>query len=320
MERAGFAIPRKSGNGYYDRFRNRLMIPIASESGNTIAFGGRILGEGEPKYLNSPESPVYNKSAVLYGFHGAKDAIRREGTAILMEGYMDCLQAYQAGVRNAVACCGTSLTADHARLIKRYTDTIILNFDPDEAGLRAARRSVDLLLETGFDTRVLTLPDGLDPDGFLRARGAERYREELAEATSFVDFLIREASKRYDVSTPRGKAEFLGDVLPVLGKIPNRVERIGYVGPSRSTLASRTEPSSMSYGVTSRAEPSGSSFPRERYRRPVRSSWRSGSSFDGFSRVPRAWRSWDEIEDEDLDGLRTAPILRMMKQNERRDG
>ncbi len=173
-ERAGLAVPRKTGKGFYDRFRSRIMIPIRGESGRTVAFGGRILGEGEPKYLNSPESPIYNKSAVLYGFDRAKDAIRKEGSAILMEGYLDCLQAYQAGIGHAVACCGTSLTKGHARLLRRYTERVVVNFDPDAAGERAARRSIDLLLEEGFEVRVLRLPDGEDPDSFLLKQGAPR--------------------------------------------------------------------------------------------------------------------------------------------------
>src|SRR3989304_3062091 len=130
VERAGLAVPRKTGKGFYDRFRSRVMIPIRGEAGRIVAFGGRILGPGEPKYLNSPESPIYNKSSVLYGFDRAKEAIRKEGFAILMEGYLDCLQAYQAGIGHAVACCGTSLTKGHARLLRRYTDRVVVNFDP----------------------------------------------------------------------------------------------------------------------------------------------------------------------------------------------
>lgn len=311
VERAGLAIPRKSGHGHYDRFRNRVMIPIASEAGRTIAFGGRIFGDGEPKYLNSPESPIYNKSAVLYGFHRAKDAIRKEGVAILMEGYMDCLQAYQAGIGHAVACCGTSLTAGHARLLKRYTDRIVVNFDPDDAGMRAARRSIDLLLEEGFDVRVVTLPDGLDPDNFLRTHGAERYSEAVDAASSFVDFLIQEASKRYDVGTPRGKAAFLSDVLPIIGKIPNRVERIGYVGPLAEhagitdgavldELRRHVENKAQRFELPAVEAP------------PVKLAERELIRWILSSRESSA--ILDEIEEEDLEGLATAPILRAMKE------
>ena len=311
IERAGLAIPRKSGQGHYDRFRNRVMVPIASEAGRTIAFGGRILGDGEPKYLNSPESPIYNKSVVLYGFHRAKDAIRKQGNAILMEGYMDCLQAYQAGVGQAVACCGTSLTSGHARLLKRYTDKIVVNFDPDEAGMQAARRSIDLLLEEGFDVRVLTLPDGLDPDNFVRAHGAERYRELVDGATSFVAFLIQEASKRYDVGTPRGKAAFLGDVLPIVGKIPNRVERIGYVGPL-AEFAGITDGDvldELRRHVETKAQrfklPAVEASPVKLAEREL-IRWILSS--------PEDCAILDEIEDEDLEGLATAPLVRAMKE------
>jgi DNA primase len=311
VERAGLAIPRKSGQGYYDRFRGRVMIPIRGESSKIVAFGGRILGSGEPKYLNSPESPIYSKSGVLYGFHRAKEAIRKEGFVILMEGYMDCLQAYQAGLGQAVACCGTSLTRGHSRLLRRYADRVVVNFDPDEAGERATRRSIDLLLEEGFDVRVLTLPGGLDPDRFLLEKGADRYRELLDGARSFVEFLIGEARKRYDVSDPRGKAAFLNDVLPVIGKIPNRVERVGYIGPLAehagitdltvlTELRRHVETQAHRFQIPTRDQPVLKLAERELIR------W--------IMTTPEQCGLLDEIEEEDLEDLFTAPILRAMKE------
>jgi DNA primase len=310
VERAGLAVPRKGGSGYYDRFRGRIMIPIRSEAGKIVAFGGRTLGAGEPKYLNSPESPVYNKSALLYGFHRAKEAIRKEGFAILMEGYLDCLQAYQSGFGQAVACCGTSLTKGHARLLKRYTDRLVVNFDPDDAGARAARRSLDLLLEEGFDVRVLTLPGGRDPDSFLLQEGPDAYRKLLDSAPSFVDFLIAEAGKRYDVGDPRGKAAFLNDVLPVIGKITNRVERVGYVGPLAehagitdqmvlSELRRHVEIQAPRFQLPKTAKPVLKLAERELIR------WILSS--------PEASAVLDDIEEADLEGLATAPILKAMK-------
>jgi DNA primase len=310
-ERAGLAVPRKSGSGFYDRFRSRIMIPIRGEAGRIVAFGGRIFGEGEPKYLNSPESPIYNKSAILYGFHRAKEAIRREGYAILMEGYMDCLQAYQAGIEPAVACCGTSLTQGHARLLRRYTDRVVVNFDPDAAGERAARRSLDLLLEEGFEVRVLQLPGGRDPDRFLLEEGAARYQELLSKAVSFVGFLIADAGKRYDVKDPRGKAAFLNDVLPVIGKIPNQVERVGYVGPLAEhagitdqsvldELRRHVENRAHRFQLPSRAKPVLKLAERELIR------W--------IMAHPEGCEILDEIGDEDLEGLHTAEILRAMKE------
>ena len=226
-----------------------------------------------------------------------------------MEGYMDCLQAYQAGVGQAVACCGTSLTSGHARLLKRYTDKIVVNFDPDDAGMRAARRSIDVLLEEGFDVRVLTLPDGLDPDDYVRTHGAEAYQKLAAEAKSFVAFLIQEASKRYDVGTPRGKAAFLDDVLPIVGKIPNRVERIGYVGPL-AEFAGITDGAvldELRRHVESKAQrfklPAVEASPVKLAEREL-IRWILSSPEDSVI--------LDEIEDEDLDGLATAPILRLM--------
>ncbi len=229
IARSGLAVPKREGRGYYDRFRDRVIIPIRSESGKVIAFGARLLGPGEPKYLNSSESIIYRKSYTLFDFDRAKSVIRKEGYAILMEGYLDCIQAAQAGVGNAVASCGTSMTAGHSRLLRRYTDRIVVNFDPDAAGQAAAQRSLDLLIEEGFQVSVLTLPEGEDPDSFIRRHGADAYRERLRDASPFIDFLIARAASRHDVSQPRGKADFLNAVLPTLARIPNHVERVAHV-------------------------------------------------------------------------------------------
>lgn len=311
VERSGLAIPRKKGGGYYDRFRDRLIIPIRSEAGKIVAFGGRILGQGEPKYLNSPESPIYNKSSVLYGFERAKEAIRKEGFAILMEGYMDCLQAYQAGFLQAVACCGTSLTRGHTRLLKRYTDRVVVNFDPDVAGQRAARRSIDLLLEEGFEVRVLTLPDGQDPDRFLLEKGPEAYGKRLGEAVSFVEFLIAEAGKRYDVSDPRGRAAFLNDILPVLGKIPNRVERVGYIGPlaEHAGITDETVLTELRRHVENQAHRFQLPAPQKSV---VKLAERELIRWIATNQEASA--ILDEIEEEDLEGLATAPILVAMRE------
>jgi DNA primase len=312
VARAGLAIPRREGGGYYDRFRNRVIIPIRNESGKIVAFGGRLLGPGEPKYLNSPESPIYNKSRTLYGFDSAKVAIRQSGIAILMEGYLDCIQAYQAGVANAVACCGTSLTAGHARLIRRYTDRVVVNFDPDAAGEAAAARSIDLLIEEGFQVSVLSLPPGKDPDSFILEEGGKAYQERLDGARSFMDYLIERSAKRSDVATPRGKVDFLNGVLPTLARIPNQVERVGYV----SRLAERAEISdaavveelrrqvmARSHRVNFAPRPSDSLKPAERDL--IR--WLLHSPEDAPALL-------DEMNEEDLTELATASILRAMKE------
>ena len=311
IAKAGLAVPRKSGQGFYDRFRNRVMIPIRNESAKVVAFGGRILGEGEPKYLNSPDSAVYNKSAVLYGFDRAKEAIRKEGVVILMEGYMDCIQAYQAGVDHCVACCGTSLTESQVRLIRRYTDRVILNFDSDEAGQRAARRSIDLLLEEGFEARVLELPESLDPDSFLRSHGREAYLERVSKASPFVDFLIRTAAERYDVGAPRGKAAFVNEILPVLAKVPSRVERVAYVArlAERAGISDDAVLDELRSQVSARA----ARFELPERARPVL----KAAERDLIRWVlssPKEAAILDELEPDDLDGLVTAPILRVMQE------
>ena len=321
VARAGLAAPRREGRGFYDRFRNRVIIPIRNESGRVVAFGGRLLDPGEPKYLNSPESPIYNKSRVLYGFESAKTAIRQLGKAILMEGYLDCIQAYQAGVANAVACCGTSLTSGHARLIRRYADHIVVNFDPDAAGEAAAVRSIDVLIEEGFQVSVLSLPPGQDPDDFIRKEGGEAYRQQVEAARSFMDYLIEHSAKKTDVATPRGKVDFLNGVLPTLARIPNQVERVGYVSrlAERAEIADATVVEELRRQVLSRAhrvsftdrnasgrvgaaESAGSVRPAERDL--IR--WLLQAPNDAPALL-------DELEEDDLNELATASILRAMK-------
>ncbi len=312
MARAGLVVPRREGGGHYDRFRNRVVIPIRNESGKIVAFGGRLLGPGEPKYLNSPESPIYNKSRILYGFEIAKTAIRQGDFAILMEGYLDCIQAYQAGINQAVACCGTSLTATHARLLRRYTDRVVVNFDPDEAGEAAAARSIDLLIEEGFQVSVLSLPAGKDPDTFIREEGGDSYRQKLEGARSFVDYLIERSAERADISTPRGKVEFLNGVLPTLARIPNQVERVGYV----SRLAERAEISDAAVveelrrQVLARAQRVNMTPPPPDSVKPAERDlirWLLHSPDDAPALL-------SDVGEEDLEGLATAPILKAMKE------
>ena len=312
LGRSGLAIPRRSGRGFYDRFRGRVMIPIRNESGKVVAFGGRLLGGGEPKYLNSPESPIYNKGRLLYGFDRAKDAIRQEGSAILMEGYLDSIQAHQAGIANTVACCGTSLTTGHARLLRRYADRILVSFDPDAAGEAATRRGIDLLLEEGFQVLVVELPSNEDPDSYIRRQGAEAYRRRIASAPSFVDYLIDRAARRYDVGTPRGKADFLNAVLPTLARIPNHVERVAYVSrlSERADIADAAVVEELRRQVMARTHQV--SLPPEA-RRSLRPAERDLVRW--LLQTPEEARVLlAEIEEEDFEALVTASILRAMKE------
>ncbi len=190
-EQAGLVVAR-SGNerGHYDRFRGRLMIPIEDVDGHVIAFGGRVMGAGEPKYMNSPESAVYTKGNTLYGLAKTRDAIREKGFAILVEGYFDLIALWNAGILNVVATLGTALTRAQVDLIRRYTPNVAALFDPDEAGRKALARSLELFLAGNVHARAVILPDGYDPDDFVRTQGREKMDELLAHALPMADYYI----------------------------------------------------------------------------------------------------------------------------------
>src|SRR5262245_6619708 len=210
----------------YDRFRRRVMFPIRNESGKIVAFGGRIFCEGQPKYLNSPETPIYSKSRILYALDQAKDSVRRKTFAILVEGYMDCIALHQAGVENTIASCGTSLTELQAKLLGRFSDRIVVNFDPDAAGSAATLRSLDIFLEQNFKIRVLALPGGDDPDAFVKKQGVKAYSTLLETAPSYFDYLLQKSRQNNDLKSVEGKIQAVNQVLPYLTKISNRLERV----------------------------------------------------------------------------------------------
>jgi DNA primase len=212
----------------FDRFRRRITFPIANESGKIVAFGCRALGDDLPKYLNSPETPIYSKSNVLYHLDKAKEPIRRQDFAVLVEGYMDAIAVARAGVGNVVASCGTSLAEPQIKLLGRFTKRIIVNYDPDTAGQTATERSLTLLLEQDFEVRVLALPPvgnkKADPDLFIRERGKDAYIKALKDAPPYVDYLIARA-QQMDLSTAEGKLRALNFLLPYVQRIPNRFLR-----------------------------------------------------------------------------------------------
>ncbi len=211
----------------YERFRHRLIFPIWNERGKPIAFGGRALGDTDAaKYLNSPETPLYSKSSVLYALHFAREAAQKAGRMVVVEGYFDCLSLHQNEITNVVASCGTSLTAQQVALMARYVPEIIMNYDPDAAGQNAMRRSIDLLLATSLRIRILQLPGGLDPDDFVRKEGREVYSRLLDRAPYFWQYLMSEATKQFDLTDPAMKANAVKDVLQFVTKIQDHVERL----------------------------------------------------------------------------------------------
>jgi DNA primase len=225
---SGLISRGEQGGRLFDRFRRRIMFPIANDSGKIVAFGGRALGDEMPKYMNSPETPIYSKSNVLYHMDRAKEALRRSDFAVLVEGYMDAIAVARAGISNVVASCGTSLAEPQIKLLSRFTKRVIINYDPDNAGQLAAERSVALLLEQDFEVRVLALPPvgdkKADPDLFIRERGVEEYTRLLKDSPPYVDYLIARARKM-DLTTGEGKRRAVNFLLPYVQKIPNTILR-----------------------------------------------------------------------------------------------
>src|SRR3977135_1426797 len=228
LAESGLVSREQNGSRLFDRFRRRITFPIANEGGKIVAFGCRALGDDQPKYLNSPETPIYSKSNLLYHLDRAKEGIRRSDFAVLVEGYMDAIAVARAGISNVVASCGTSLAEPQIKLLGRFTRRVVVNYDPDAAGQTATERSLVLLLEQDFEVRVLALPPvgnkKADPDLFIREKGAEEYLKLLKEAPPYVDYLIARA-RQMDLTTGEGKLRAVNFLLPYVQKIPNRILR-----------------------------------------------------------------------------------------------
>jgi DNA primase len=226
LEQSGLVMKRQDGSGWFDRFRGRLMFPIHNESAKVIGFGGRaVRAADEPKYLNSPETPLYRKSYVLYNLHRAKDAIRKTDYAVLVEGYMDVIGVYSAGVHNVVASCGTALTNTQVRALKRHSDRIVVNFDPDAAGANAAERSIQMLLDESLQVRVLELEGDLDPDEYVKQAGSDAYRARVEKAPAYFHWLADRARKKFDMRTVEGRMQAFKFVAPAIQRIADRLER-----------------------------------------------------------------------------------------------
>ncbi len=209
----------------YDRFRGRLIFPVLDVNGKPIAFGARILDKGEPKYLNSPETPAYVKGNNLYGLFQNKAEIKRQKFVILVEGYLDLISLYQFGVKNTVASLGTAFTSEQAKLLSRFARKTVVNYDGDSAGVKAARRAVEPLLAEDFEIKVLILPNGQDPDDFIRANGLESYNQQRGNASPHLQFVLQNAVRERNLSLARQKAEAIEDVLPVISAVRNSIQK-----------------------------------------------------------------------------------------------
>ncbi|MFZ5800445.1 MAG: DNA primase [Candidatus Omnitrophota bacterium] len=236
IEKAGLILPRERGAGYYDRFRNRIIFPIFDIKSRCIAFGARVLDSSLPKYLNSPETPVYVKGNNLYGLNLSRDAIREADFAIIVEGYMDFISVFESGVENCIATSGTALTSEQIRLLKRFSHNAVLLFDADEAGVMATLRSLDLFLEEGMNVRVTNLEQG-DPDAFIKKFGAAAFREKLKAAAPLFDYKFKLLSARYNPTTVEGKAKICKEMLPTINRFKDAVLKSEYL----KKLAERLE-------------------------------------------------------------------------------
>jgi len=246
MEASGLVRRRNEGTGHFDAFRGRLMFPIHNESGKVIAFGARAMRpDDQPKYLNSPETPIYRKTSTLYNLHHARDAMRKSNRAVLVEGYMDVIGVFAAGVKEVVASCGTALTNTQVRAVHRHADTVVVNFDPDDAGANAAERAIQLLLDEGLHVKVLAFGGGagdathakLDPYEYVKQFGPDAYRAQLDSASSYFHWLADRARGKFDMRGADGRMDAFKFLLPAVQKISDKLERAavasdlaGYLG------------------------------------------------------------------------------------------
>lgn len=227
IEKSGIAIKRENKEGYYDRFRNRIIFPILNNYGRVAAFGARVLDDSLPKYINSPETPVYIKGKNLFGWYFAKDNIAKNNYLIIVEGYFDCIACHQFGITNVVATLGTALTKEQVQFIKRYTDNVVIAYDVDLAGIAASIRGIDLLIEEGLNVKVAEILDGKDPDEVLNKKGKEAFVSAINRAKEIVDFWLDHVKKE-SLSDIKAKAKLLDQILPVVAKVQDDNKRSEY--------------------------------------------------------------------------------------------
>jgi DNA primase len=306
-------IVRRDNGEVVDRFRNRLMVPICRDTGPVIAFGGRAMDSDQvPKYLNSPETPIYSKGRVLYGLNLSKAGIRKLGYAVLVEGYFDFAQVFRTDAAPAVASCGTALTPQQAQLLRRFTTKVVLSFDPDAAGQGAAVRSCEMLVAEGFDVNVVTLDKGEDPDTFIRHKGSAQYRERLRNSRPYLEYLLDRAAAGLDLEQDENRRQFLGKMLTVAARIPDAAardqfaDRIAHKARITEDVV-RAEIRKAAVGrrtaVTARELPSGGQLkPAER-----------GLIWGLFHKTKEARAALDGLDADDLDQLAGREVFELAR-------
>jgi DNA primase len=236
IERSGLVVKKEDGANSYDRFRGRLMFPILDVQGRPIAFGGRTLKNEDAKYVNSPETTAYVKGRNLFGLSLTRDEIRRQGFAILVEGFLDLIVPYQFGVKNVVASLGTALTAEQTKLLSRFARKVVVNYDGDRAGIQAAKKSIEILLAEDIEVKVLVLPDNADPDEFIRKFGVTEYQRRRAQAQPQIQFVIENALRERSLHRPAEKAEAVEEVLPYIRAVNSRIQKREYFDMAMDSL------------------------------------------------------------------------------------
>lgn len=230
LEKAGLIIKKDSYEEYFDRFRNRIMFPLKNEKGETVGFSGRALEEEQPKYLNSPETAIFNKSSMLYHYHQARGAVRRKNKVILFEGFMDVISAHRADIHHAVATMGTALTEKHIQLLRRLTDTVIICFDADQAGMEAAHRAADLLAQDGCGVQIALMPSELDPDDYIQQYGEAKFRQDIiGDTLTLMAFKMRYYRHDKNMQNEGERLQYIENVLREVAKLPKAVERDYYL-------------------------------------------------------------------------------------------
>jgi DNA primase len=236
IDRSGLVVKKDEGGRTYDRFRGRLVFPVLDIQGRPIAFGGRTLRNEDAKYINSPETPAFVKGRNLFGLNLTRDEIRRAGFVILVEGFLDLIVPYQFGVRNAVASLGTALTSDQARLISRFARKVVVNYDGDNAGVQAAKKSIEILLAEDLEVKILVLPDGADPDEFIRKSGVSEYHKQRGLAQTHLQFVIDQAVRDRKLNNPADKEAAIDEVLPYIRAVRSRIQKREYFDIAMDSL------------------------------------------------------------------------------------
>jgi DNA primase len=308
--KSGLVVRRDDGSEV-DRFRNRLMIPISRDAGSIVAFGGRALEKDQvPKYLNSPETPIYTKSRTLYGLNLTKAALRQSHFAVIVEGYFDFAQVFQAGGLPVVASCGTALTADQARLLRRFAPKAIICFDPDAAGQGAAERSSELLVAAGFDVNVALLPTGEDPDTFLQKRGRDAFVGQLTQSRPYLEFLMDRTAASHDLSRDDNRREFLRQMLAVASRIPDPAARDQFA--DRLAHKARVTEGVVRSEIRKAAAERKTELPTERLPSLATRTLKAekGLIWALIHEPARAMTSISSLQPEDFQGLSTESVLK----------